>query len=541
MKYELAVRQQENRQNVANSLRPIAIILLLATLLRLYHLGAESLWVDEHFSIRDAINLKLGTRPLYYLLLHFWMKFGGSDADVWLRAFSTPFSIATVWLTYNLAQRLVSETAARTAAFMAAVSPLFVGYGQEIRMYALSTFLTLAGTILLVRMLETPSRSKVTAWAVMRWLAIITTPLNITLLLPDLLICVWQFRRQLRWLWTVGCALLFIGAATAPIVLVLTTKTPQFMADWVSYQPKPNLLRIGGMLTEFTMFWPITDFPRGNELNLSLESIGQLELIWFFYLLPRAMVCVLFALGIYKALAALLDSQHSPKLLWVAAWGLLPALFLLLVSYIASTLWFARYLLFVAPYCLIVLAATFEYCWNSHRKFAITIAAVYLIAVMGGLFHYYTTLYHDDWKGIAQVIQANEQPEDVIGLYPRDWEPEYTLPRYYLGTLPIKVMAGEPPQLKDEPVRPFIESMLDTLPPTEGRYWIVVYYPHPYVIQTLNEVIEERYTVLQSELFPNSVNDAIRLYLVDPQKAVPVSVQPDLARGGTSIVESFNE
>ena len=61
----------------------LAGIMLVATGLRFYQLGTESIWIDEQFSILDAESLDLGTRPLYYALLHVWMKFGSSDA--WLR------------------------------------------------------------------------------------------------------------------------------------------------------------------------------------------------------------------------------------------------------------------------------------------------------------------------------------------------------------------------------------------------------------------------------------------------------------------------
>ena len=45
---------------------PITLILLLATVLYLYHIGTESLWIDELFSVLDAKELKLNAvRPLY--------------------------------------------------------------------------------------------------------------------------------------------------------------------------------------------------------------------------------------------------------------------------------------------------------------------------------------------------------------------------------------------------------------------------------------------------------------------------------------------
>jgi mannosyltransferase len=504
--------------HLSQKYQPIVILLVCSTILRLYQIGSESLWLDEYFSIRDAITLNLGTRPLYYLLLHIWMRFGGTEVDAWLRLLSVPFSVASTWLTYKIAQLAISERTATIAAFMTAVSPLFVGYGQEIRMYALSTFLTLLGTLALVNILKMPTRLKVLGWALLRWLAVMTTPLNIFLLLPDFLICAWQFRKQLRRLWMIACGMFFILLATLPSVLLLKTKAPEFVTDWVSYQPKPGVRRIAGMLTEFTIFWPFTDLPYTDDLTFAPGSIGQPEIMWFYYLMSTAVVSLFLIWGLFKIVQTARRKSFFHKTFWIACWGFIPVMMILIASYVSSTIWFARYLLFVAPYFIILLAATFEYVWTNYRKVAIAVAAIYMIGVSGGLVHYYTQPYHDDWKGVANTIQAEEQPGDLIGLYPYDWDPQYTLPRYYRGGLPIVLMAGDQSELTQPLVgseTELAEAMLEHLQPTSGRYWLVVYHSRDTVTPALTEAIEERYTLSRLQTFSNSVNDPIYLYLVE--------------------------
>ena len=48
---------------------PLILIVILGTVLRLYQIGTESIWIDEGFSIRDAENLRLKLRVFYYLFL----------------------------------------------------------------------------------------------------------------------------------------------------------------------------------------------------------------------------------------------------------------------------------------------------------------------------------------------------------------------------------------------------------------------------------------------------------------------------------------
>lgn len=512
---------------------PLVLIVSVALILRVYQLGTESLWVDEQFSIRDARALNLGTRPLYYLLLHLWMKLGTSDA--WLRLLSVPFSLASVVLTYTLARRLVSESTAHLAAFLMAVSPLCVGYAQEIRMYALSLCVTLLGTLSLVRFMERPQIPQFGLWAFWRLLAILTTPLNVSLLLPDILVFGWRFRRQTKWLFALGLGLASMGLLSLPFLQVLKTAAPRFFDSWVAYQAKPNILSIPSILTSFTAFWPLTDLTPFSELQLHPSRWGWGELTMFFYMGYTAMLLGLVGWGIVRSFQRPQHHQTPGGLVLVAAWAVLPAAFLLVVSYLFASIWEERYLLLISPYVLILLAHFFLRIWQHHRpvailqrsRFAIAIAAIYIVAVSGGLFHYYTTLYHDDWRGIAQLIQTQEKPGDIIGVYARDWELDLTLPRYYQGTAPIQKLQLEPPKnrptktdrqtLREKITPEWLREQLRVLPPTQSRHWIVVYLPWDRMMGLTREAIATEFNQLDYRTFPNSVNADIEVFLVEPR------------------------
>ena len=127
----------------------LLLILLLAASLRFYRLDAQSLWADEGNSVRLAErSLSLITQgaahdihpPLYYYLLHFWMRaFGRSEVAV--RSLSALAGTALVWLTYLLGRQLFDQATGLAAAFLAALSPFQVYYSQEARMYILAALL----------------------------------------------------------------------------------------------------------------------------------------------------------------------------------------------------------------------------------------------------------------------------------------------------------------------------------------------------------------------------------------------------------------
>jgi 4-amino-4-deoxy-L-arabinose transferase-like glycosyltransferase len=131
---------------------------LLAAALRAFHLGAQSLWIDEAFTwfgaevrapLRLAAILESVHGPLYILILHAWGALAG-DAEWALRAPSLFFGVATVPALAWLARRWLGRDAAAPAAWLAAGSPFLVWYSQEARNYMLLILCTcLAGVALL--------------------------------------------------------------------------------------------------------------------------------------------------------------------------------------------------------------------------------------------------------------------------------------------------------------------------------------------------------------------------------------------------------
>ncbi len=135
------------------------LVLVVAFALRVFHIQFQSLWYDEAFSVylahmsladitaRTAADIQ---PPLYYYLLHFWVVLAG-ESEFALRFLSLCFGVLTVPLIYVMAQRLFGRAAALMTAFLAALSPLYLWYSQEARMYTQITFLLLLSSYLLLR------------------------------------------------------------------------------------------------------------------------------------------------------------------------------------------------------------------------------------------------------------------------------------------------------------------------------------------------------------------------------------------------------
>lgn len=118
----------------------------IALALRCIALQSRGIWYDDAFSIflarQSLARIVQGTAvdtmpPLYYFLLHFWMRLG--DA-VWLiRTLNVLLGVAIVWVIYLWIFDLYGHPAGFWAGMVAAGSPLLIYHAQEVRMYSILT------------------------------------------------------------------------------------------------------------------------------------------------------------------------------------------------------------------------------------------------------------------------------------------------------------------------------------------------------------------------------------------------------------------
>ena len=144
--------------------------------LTLTRLTASSIWFDESYSAYlmryDLPDITHYTAvdvhpPMYYYLLKGWaLLFGSTPAA--LRSFSVVLGVVALILVFVLVRRLFNRRAAGLATLLVAISPMFVRYGIEARMYMLVTVIALLATLVFYQLLHHPGRR----WAVLYGLLI---------------------------------------------------------------------------------------------------------------------------------------------------------------------------------------------------------------------------------------------------------------------------------------------------------------------------------------------------------------------------------
>ena len=137
--------------------RPLTLAaILVAFAVRLYHLGAESLWYDETVSVflsRLPLQAMVAHTagdihpPGYYALLHAWQALTWptlAHGLEFLYAFpSLFFGVLALPLLYAIGRRLFGLRTGLAALWLGVFAPFLVWYSQEVRMYTLGAFLGL--------------------------------------------------------------------------------------------------------------------------------------------------------------------------------------------------------------------------------------------------------------------------------------------------------------------------------------------------------------------------------------------------------------
>lgn len=141
----------------------------------------SNLWLDEALSVNIA-SLDVGDLlealrhdghpPLYYLLLHYWMSLVG-EGDFAIRVLSGIFAVGSMPLAWIAGRRLAGVTGARWALALVALSPFWIRYASEARMYSLVMLLVLAGYLLVYDALRRPELLRLAAVALVSGLLLL--------------------------------------------------------------------------------------------------------------------------------------------------------------------------------------------------------------------------------------------------------------------------------------------------------------------------------------------------------------------------------
>lgn len=422
----------DKRQTVKRS--AVYLLVLIAFALRIYRIDYQSIWRDEGVSLHlaaSSLSAILAERasnvhpPLYFILLRFWTRLAGFS-ELSARFFSLIFGVLLAPSLYFVTRKIFAERTALVTTAIAAVSPLFVVYSQETRMYAMLPLLYLF-IIYKLYQLAQGERLKWRDWIGLAAFEVLTLYLHyfsmLTVAYANLfLVALWLKRGGInlrRWLSSqVLVALSCMPWAWIVVDCWMTEGPPRSYFGVFAPQSGIDLFEVASIVWHFSNGG--YDL-RGHCLFVALSS-----------LLAGAFVTVL-------SLALRVDDQRCSTLITLCHW--------IVPLSMAFAVWWWKPM--VSPRYVIMLTLPFFILAGRiivvsiEAKGPTKLAGIFLATALvvtfalGLWIAYFDPGYSkDNVGGMVEYLERLSGADDVIIVHPLDYSVEY----YYKGDAPIAMM-----------------------------------------------------------------------------------------------------
>ena len=441
--------------------RDLLPLLALGSLLRIYRIGHQSLWLDEAYSwwfsafdVHRALAAERTNPPLYYLALHFWTSVFGTSESA-LRTMSVLPSLAVIGLTYLLARRLFDRKVGLVAGLYASVSPFQIAYAQEARAFALLCCFVLLAAWSLQRALATRGEPRyLVTYGLSAIAALCTHFIAVFYIFGQALFALAHVRKEkpllLRWLFTY----VVIGALFLPLLIGMLSAARG--GGQVRRHPVLKLPQ-----AFFSLLFGDSLIPTGE---VAIQNIGATLSANMHWLLAGVAVAAM-------VVAILLTRRRATdSVVFCLVLGVLPVLLSFLVSF--KVVHFdRRYHIASSPFVYVMVAAAIAHgaafsTWDRIAKF--TTGALLAILLAVSLRHYYfdPRFGKEPWRQVTRDIQAAKGPHDVVV-----FDPGYIYPSfdYYARSPTNRMLIGRAQRAAiARNVRAFISKL-----PSDGEVWLV--------------------------------------------------------------------
>lgn len=358
----------------------VTSIAVLATFVLILFLGkGQDVWFDENYSIilakkpvAELIRLTGvdAHPPLFYLLLKLWGSiFGWSELS--LRTMSALLSAATIGVVVVLIKNLfTSRIALMTMPFLV-LSPFWLRYGYEIRMYALAGLIAALGTFFLAKAVSVKNKKR---WWILYAIAIAaglyTLYITMVVWLAHVVWLMIYHRKKLmhqQWLWAyVGAFLLFLPYL--PTVFFQMTHSALPGIGWTLNLT--HMWELASRVVIYTPEWSVSSWAAVGIMTLVVLTV---------FLLDRS--------------RQYLNSQERKSLGLFISLATIPFLFFVFISLPMSQPFFVpRYLAHVSIYIYILFGLALALGWNRGNRRAAAVQGLIAIVLL--------------FWGIAQLMHA---------------------------------------------------------------------------------------------------------------------------------------
>ena len=431
---DLSIRAQgkiwasPNYRSDCTSVVITSFAVIAAVLLRWSGLDSQSLWMDEGYTlwisrfspqqIWHALSIDTSP-PLYYILLHYWLKCLGTSA-ISLRALSALFGTLSILLVYLLARKILADsTSVALAMSLYAVSFYQIWYAKEARCYALLVFLSLGSVYCLLLCLENQNRLRLCCLVLFLTAGLYTH--NMALFyLPGIAVMWMVYPGERTILARVKDALLAFSAVFLLYIPWLPTLRRQLQMTHGNYwRTVPTVRGLLGSLCVFLGF-DIESFKAILHDRLHIRTPH-----------PSAAVAVLFVLcvlgGLYRVHPA--DRRKVASLL---LYSLAPILLAFVYSHCFNPIYDNRVFIGSCFLLSLVLCVPIAFQVGNRRKVFQVVGLLVLAGTVISTVEYPRWQRREDWRGVTEYLMKLPERQRLVVIVPDNCQ---VLVQFYASSL----------------------------------------------------------------------------------------------------------
>ncbi len=395
----------------------LLFIITVGFILRIYNIDQYPLWFDElasnrfsaelvnlitnlhgHDSVIDHFSYYCSSDPssiFYYLIVFIYSLFfeGGQS----LRFISVIFSAFSLVAFYLFARLFLNKRGSLYALLMMAISPFYLWYAQEARVYSMACFFAILTLYFFVRAIR---KSKPIFWFFFTLFAIFALYasyyFSILLIVTGIVVLHKEYRRCFK-LWMVSVAVIVISFL--PSVFLIRSNLCIVKNQFWLYLPN--------LKTVFTTF--------------SVFNFGYSAYKWQYYLGTTFFLGLL----IYGTYSCCRKSKNDAAVLPILFF--IPLALIYALSFLFMPIYIDRQLIIFSPlyYLLIVQGLS-----NIKRRSSqVILAVIVLFLIISSAINYYRGFmlsnsygndfyvgvhYKKDYRGLMEYIENNLNPDDFI-------------------------------------------------------------------------------------------------------------------------------
>lgn len=459
-------------------------ILFVGLFVRVYHLGHESIWIDEGYSIIFAkLNFlqlieetsKDVHTPFYYMILHYWINiFGGSEFSIRFPSFI--FGFLSILMTYKVGSLIFDKQVGLLSSLILGLSVFHIHYSQDARMYSLMTFLTVTSMYFFIRLVKERSFGVSIGYILSSTLLIYTHYFGLFIVIAQ----------------NIYFATLFLlSRETLKIsfkrwVLLQVTLTLLF-APWIAILIKQIMsVKSGFWIPEPTFETLVKSFKKysGQYLFILFLVLSFISVIKFEKIRGRIN---------RKSLFKPIENYGNKNLLafsktyLLLVWLLTPIILPFIISKVLTPVYWDRYTIGASVAFYILIAKGISNI--SHRYVKAAVIGVVVIGSAVNVWGYHTGTNKEQWRSVADYIDANALPGDLV-LFHADFcqfSFDYYSTRTDLVKKPLPYSEVDEENIKN--LRPAVRD--------HDRVWVILAYTSDdnkeRIRTTLNELHKQSY------------------------------------------------